>query len=66
MKGKAKAQSQEKTQHSETGENLQEQIRRRPYQPYEQRKREDGRDVEDRLQSESEVIAKRNATVIAA
>jgi Protein of unknown function (DUF2934) len=43
------------TQTTEPSIDLQEQIRLRAYQLYERRRREDGRDLEDWLQAESEV-----------
>lgn len=44
---------------------LQEQIRRRAYELYEQRGREDGRDLDDWLQAESEVTKKKARTATA-
>lgn len=44
---------------------LQEQIRRRAYELYEQRGREDGRDLDDWLQAESEVTKKKAKTAAA-
>jgi outer membrane protein TolC len=44
---------------------LQEQIRRRAYELYEQRGREDGRDLDDWLQAESEVTQQKAMTVAA-
>jgi hypothetical protein len=44
---------------------LQEQIRLRAYELYEQRGREDGRDLADWLQAESEVTQKKAMTVAA-
>ena len=41
---------------------LREQIRRRAYQLYEQRGRENGRDLDDWLQAESEVTRKKAKT----
>jgi len=38
---------------------LQEQVRRRAFEIYEQRGRKDGRDVEDWLQAEAEVLSQR-------
>ena len=40
----------------------QEQIRRRAYELYEQRRREDGRDLDDWLQAESEVTKRKTGT----
>ena len=45
---------------------LQEEIRRRAYELYDQRKRQDGHDLDDWLQAESEVATKRKATAVAA
>jgi Protein of unknown function (DUF2934) len=53
------------TQTTEPSIDLQEQIRLRAYQLYEQRGREDGRDLEDWLQAESEVTQKKAKTVAA-
>jgi len=44
---------------------LQEQIRRRAYELYEQRGRQDGHDLDDWLQAESEVTQKKAKTVAA-
>jgi hypothetical protein len=44
---------------------LQEQIRRRAYELYEQRGRDDGRDLDDWLQAESDVTAEKAKTVAA-
>jgi Protein of unknown function (DUF2934) len=44
---------------------LQEQIRRRAYELYEQRGRDDGRELEDWLQAESEVTRQKTKTVAA-
>lgn len=44
---------------------LQEQIRRRAYELYEQRGREDGRDFDDWLQAESEVTQTKAKTATA-
>jgi len=46
-----------KTQTTESLDDRQEQIRRRAFEIYEQRGREDGHDLEDWLQAESEVMA---------
>ena len=47
-----------------TGE-LQEQIRRRAYELYEQRGRDDGHETDDWLQAESEVTQQKERTVAA-
>jgi len=59
MKVTQRAQSLPQTtpQKTEPADGLQEQIRVRAYELYEQRGREDGHDVEDWLQSEAEVKA---------
>jgi hypothetical protein len=44
---------------------LREKIRRRAYELYEQRGREDGRDLDDWLQAESEVTKKKAKTATA-
>jgi hypothetical protein len=44
---------------------LQEQIRRRAYELYEQRGREDGHELDDWLQAESEVTQKKAKTAVA-
>ena len=44
---------------------LQEQIRRRPYELYEQRGRDDGHELDDWLQAESEVTQRKAKTVAA-
>jgi hypothetical protein len=61
MKAKPRTQTSSRTtsQKVESADGLQEQIRRRAYEIYEQRGREDGQDVEDWLQSESEIMAVR-------
>jgi hypothetical protein len=61
MKAKPQTQTSSRTtsQKVESPDGLQEQIRRRAYEIYEQRGRENGQDVEDWLQSESEIIAVR-------
>lgn len=41
--------------HEKTSQNLEEEIRRRAYELYEQRGREDGHDIDDWLRAESEV-----------
>ena len=53
------------TQSNESCNDLQEQIRLRAYELYEQRGREDGRDLDDWLQAESEV-SQQKAKVVAA
>jgi hypothetical protein len=45
------------TQTTRSLDDRQEQIRRRAFEIYEQRGREDGHDLEDWLQAESEVVA---------
>ena len=50
-----------KTQAAPSPEETQEQIRQRAYELYEQRGREDGRDLDDWLQAESEVTGKAKA-----
>ena len=61
MKAKPQTQTSSRTtsQKVESPDGLQEQIRRRAYEIYEQRGRENGQDVEDWLQSESEIMAVR-------
>lgn len=68
MKAKPRAQNSSEGNSQTTGssEGVQEQIRHRAYQLYEQRGREDGHDVEDWLQSESDVMAKGVKTGVAA
>ena len=68
MKAKPRAQnsSDRNSQKIGASESVQQQIRHRAYQLYEQRGREDGHDVEDWLQSESEVKAKGAKTDAAA
>lgn len=51
---------------TESAEGSEEQIRRRAYELYELRGREDGHDVEDWLQSESEMRERMKPTGIAA
>lgn len=53
------------TQTIESIVEIQEQVRRRAYELYEQRGREDGHDLEDWLQAESEV-AQQGAKAVAA
>lgn len=48
-----------------TGENVTEQIRRRAYQLYEERGREDGHAEQDWLQAEAEILARNSATAAA-
>ncbi|HEX4921741.1 MAG TPA: DUF2934 domain-containing protein [Candidatus Bathyarchaeia archaeon] len=50
------------TQTATSSADHQEQIRRRAYELYEQRRREDGRDLDDWLQAESEVIKRKTGT----
>jgi hypothetical protein len=52
--------NQERVQ-SVAPEKIQEQIRQRAYEMYEQRGREDGHDLDDWLQAESEVTGKAKA-----
>jgi hypothetical protein len=52
-------------QTTESRVELQEQIRLRAYELYEQRGREDGRDLEDWLRAESEVTQKQAKAVAA-
>ena len=52
-------------QTTESTSDLQEQIRRRAYELYEQRGREDGGDLDDWLQAESEVTQPKAKTVAA-
>ena len=68
MKAKPDAQSLSSTipQETEPVNGLHELIRTRAYELYEQRGRQDGCDVNDWLQSESEVTAKLGTTAIAA
>jgi len=53
------------TQITKSTPELQEQIRRRAYEFYEQRGREDGHELDDWLQAESEVTQKKAKTVSA-
>jgi len=53
------------TQVTKSTPDLQEQIRRRAYELYEQRGRGDGRDLDDWLQAQSEVKQKKAKTVAA-
>ena len=68
MKAKPRVQnlSDGNSQNAGASESVQEQIRIRAYELYEERGRGDGHDVEDWLQSESEVIAKRTEIEAAA
>jgi hypothetical protein len=50
---------------TESTVDLQEQVRRRAYELYEQRGREDGHELDDWLQAESEVVQRRARTVAA-
>jgi hypothetical protein len=61
MKAKPQTQTSSRatSQKVASADGLKEQIRRRAYEIYEQRGREDGQDVEDWLQSESEIMAVR-------
>lgn len=52
-------------QTTESTSDLQEQIRRRAYELYEQRGREDGHELEDWLQAELEVTQQKAKTVAA-
>ena len=52
-------------QTTESASDLQERIRRRAYELYEQREREEGHDLEDWLQAESEVTQTKAKTVAA-
>jgi Protein of unknown function (DUF2934) len=47
------------TRTTEPPVDIQEQVRRRAYELYEQRGREEGRDLDDWLQAESELIQRR-------
>jgi len=60
MKARPRAQSLLETapRKTEPVDGLQQRIRQRAYELYEQRAREDGHDVEDWLQAESEVTAR--------
>ena len=53
------------TQVTKSAPDLQEQVRSRAYDLYEQRGREDGHDLEDWLQAESEVTQQKAMTVAA-
>ena len=55
--------SSPEAKHLDSPSNVREELCRRAYQLYEQRGREDGHDLEDWLQSESEVVTKRRAPV---
>ncbi len=55
--------AQETTRQTASSADLQEQIRLRAYELYEQRGREDGRDLEHWLQAESEVAQKKAKAV---
>ena len=52
-------------QTNKAASNVHEEIRQRAYELYEQRGRQDGHDLEDWLQSESEVMRKRKTAVAA-
>lgn len=58
MKAKPQTQTSLHTTSQTSADGMQEQIRRRAYELYELRGREDGHDVEDWLESESEALAK--------
>jgi len=53
------------TRAAESPVDIQEQVRRRAFDLYEQRGREDGHDLDDWLQAESELIQKRTKAVAA-
>ena len=53
------------TQTTESTSELQEQIRRRAYELYEQRGRDDGHELDDWLQAESEVTQQKVKTIAA-
>ncbi len=53
-------------QATESTTDLQEQIRRRAYELYEQRGRDDGHELDDWLQAESELEAQQKAKTVAA
>ena len=53
------------TQTTESTSELQEQIRRRAYELYEQRGRDDGHELDDWLQAESELTQQKAKTVAA-
>lgn len=57
MKAKPQTQTSLHTTSQTSADGMQEQIRRRAYELYELRGREDGHDVEDWLESESEALA---------
>jgi hypothetical protein len=50
---------------TESPVDIQEQVRRRAFELYEQRGREDGHDLEDWLQAESELVQQRTKAVAA-
>jgi hypothetical protein len=52
-------------EHENPTPNVEDQVRRRAYELYEQRGREDGHDVEDWLRAEEEVTHKRSRHVAA-
>lgn len=52
-----------KTQRTKPPVDLREQVHRRAYELYEQRGREDGHELDDWLQAESEVVPKKTKTV---
>jgi hypothetical protein len=51
------------TRATESPVDIQEQVRRRAFDLYEQRGREDGHDLDDWLQAESELVQKRTKAV---
>ena len=53
------------TRATESPVDIQEQVRRRAFDLYEQRGREDGHDLDDWLQAESELVQKRTKAVAA-
>ena len=46
-------------------QNLEEQIRHRAYELYEERGREDGHDLDDWLRAEAEIVQRRSRTIAA-
>ena len=53
------------TRATESPVDIQEQVRRRAFELYEQRGREDGHDLDDWLQAESELVQQRTKAVAA-
>jgi Protein of unknown function (DUF2934) len=53
------------TRATESPVDIQQQVRRRAFELYEQRGREDGHDLEDWLQAESELVQQRTKTATA-